>query len=385
MPAIYKRSKRRGAKYYFRYTDERGNRRQEVGFSDKGETDRLLRKRLDEVHKRQKSTADPAEGAYAEEGKRPVGELVDEFRVFMESEGTSEKQIKRKVGAILDAAEACDWRTAWDIDATSVSRHRVELLRTLATQSVNLRIRAITGFTRWMVTDRRRGMDPLVGIKFGRTDADRRLVRRALNADEVERLCEAAERVGDSVTVPKRYRSKGTLRTGTQTREIPNRALLYRVAFGTGFRLAELKSLTPADFDLDASPPMVTVSAGYSKRRRQDEQPIHRHLAVTLRPFLRSCPPREQVWGGLPESMAQVMAVDMAEAGIPVEDDRGRVADFHSLRMSYITNLGLAGVPLVVAQSLARHSTPVLTSNIYSDVSKADKARYLEQAALPAS
>jgi len=66
----------------------------------------------------------------------------------------------------------------------------------------------------------------------------------------------------------------------------PDRAMAYRVALGTGFRAKELRSLTPASFDLDADPPTVTVTAGYSKRRRQDVQPIRPDLAELLRPWL---------------------------------------------------------------------------------------------------
>jgi integrase len=66
----------------------------------------------------------------------------------------------------------------------------------------------------------------------------------------------------------------------------PDRAMAYRVALGTGFRAKELRSLTPASFDLDADPPTVTVTAGYSKRRRLDVQPIRPDLAELLRPWL---------------------------------------------------------------------------------------------------
>lgn len=46
------------------------------------------------------------------------------------------------------------------------------------------------------------------------------------------------------------------------------RAMAYRVALGTGFRVNELRSLTVASFDLDTDTPTVTVDAVHSKRRR---------------------------------------------------------------------------------------------------------------------
>jgi len=44
----------------------------------------------------------------------------------------------------------------------------------------------------------------------------------------------------------------------------------------------------------------------------------------------------------------------------------GRVADFHSLRHSFISNLARGGVHPKVAQALARHSTIVLAMDRYS-------------------
>ena len=42
--------------------------------------------------------------------------------------------------------------------------------------------------------------------------------------------------------------------------------MLYAVAMGTGFRAAELASLAPRSFDLDADPHTASVDAAYSKR-----------------------------------------------------------------------------------------------------------------------
>ena len=55
----------------------------------------------------------------------------------------------------------------------------------------------------------------------------------------------------------------------------PDRAMHYAVAVGTGPRLNELRTLTPACFALNATPPTITVEAGYSKRRRKDVQPAY--------------------------------------------------------------------------------------------------------------
>ena len=63
----------------------------------------------------------------------------------------------------------------------------------------------------------------------------------------------------------------GGRKTGRSVRGVcgRDRAVLYRLAVGTGFRAGELASLTPESFDLDADPPTVTILAAYSKRRHR--------------------------------------------------------------------------------------------------------------------
>ena len=153
----------------------------------------------------------------------------------------------------------------------------------------------------------------------------------------------------------------------------PDRAALYRVAAGTGFRANELRSLTPESFDLDADPPTVTVAAAYSKRRRDDVQPIRPDLADALRPWLASKAPGEPVFGNLTKHTDILIQPDLDAAGIPYRDASGRVADFHALRHSYITALAMSNAPVKVVQSLARHSTPTLTLGTYAHVGLYDQ------------
>jgi len=61
---------------------------------------------------------------------------------------------------------------------------------------------------------------------------------------------------------------------------------------------------------------------------------------------------------------------DLVKAGIVYKDRQGRQADFHSLRYTFGTNLGRAGVQPRVAMELMRHADMRLTMNIYTDASK---------------
>ncbi len=62
---------------------------------------------------------------------------------------------------------------------------------------------------------------------------------------------------------------------------------------------------------------------------------------------------------------AVILAHDLEAAGIARTDATGRVADFHSLRHTFITGLARAGVHPKIAQDLARHFTIELTMRNY--------------------
>jgi Phage integrase family len=152
------------------------------------------------------------------------------------------------------------------------------------------------------------------------------------------------------------------------------------LAMGTGFRANELRTLTREAFALDADPPSVTVKAAYSKRRREDVQPIREELAAALRPWLAARPAGTPIFGRLTEHTADMLRHDLEAAGIAYETDSG-TADFHCLRHSYVSALAMSNAPVKILQTLARHSTPALTLGVYAHVGLFDQAAALD--ALP--
>jgi hypothetical protein len=96
-------------------------------------------------------------------------------------------------------------------------------------------------------------------------------------------------------------------------------------------------------------------------------QPLPSDVTTALRGYLDSKPVDALVWhGGWHETAADMLRLDLEDAGIPFRDDAGRVADFHALRHSYITLLFQSGVSPKTAQALARHSDINLTMNVYT-------------------
>jgi integrase len=147
--------------------------------------------------------------------------------------------------------------------------------------------------------------------------------------------------------------------------------MLYTLALGTGLRSAELRTLTPEQFDLAANPPTVTVLACYAKNGREATQPLPTALAGLVVPWLAAKPAGRPVFEGMTKRTAEMLAIDLKAAGIAPETDSG-VVDFHALRASYISNLVASGASVKVCQVLARHSTPSLTIGIYAKASLHD-------------
>ena len=58
------------------------------------------------------------------------------------------------------------------------------------------------------------------------------------------------------------------------------------------------------------------------------------------------------------------------------------MAEFHSLRGEFVTNLSKAGAHLPMAREMARHSTPDLTSNAYMHVTLWPTSRRINRSKL---
>jgi hypothetical protein len=78
------------------------------------------------------------------------------------------------------------------------------------------------------------------------------------------------------------------------------------------------------------------------------------------------------VFSGMPKRTAEVMQSDLKAAGIAYRDESGHVCDFYCTRVTYISELVSSGASVKTCQELARHSTPVLTIDLYAKASLRD-------------
>ncbi len=378
-----------------RYTDERGlERKVSSRCRDKDAAEQYANELEARAMKRREGLLDPALERFAAAARRPIMEHVRQYARSLAASNRTEKHVTatdRYLEKVLTTAgidRLSDLRAPAVLSVIGAMRNppakpdgKQPKGRSLST--CNAVIRALKGFSRWAWRQRLASEDVLLDLDLFNAQTDRRHVRREMTADEVRRLLEATE----GRTLPD-HSAPG-----------PVRAMLYRVAAGTGFRAKELRSLTTHSFALDADPPTCTVEAGYSKRRRHDEQPLPPAFVEPLREWLAAFAPGERVFADVSTQTARMLRADLAaarkvwidEAGedeaerarreasdfLQYANRQGHKADFHSLRTVFISQVVAGGASMKEAQTLARHSTPVLTSH-YSRTTLHDVAGCVE-------
>jgi integrase len=379
-PATGERVKGKSKKWWgrFRGVDDREKR---VPLAvDRAAAQAMLNERVRRVERERVGLIEP----HDEQAKRPLAKHLADYRRYLESKRNAPSHVKLTESYIRKVLDGCKFKLIHDLSAARVSRWLADLrAKGRSVRTSNAYLIAIKGFSRWLVRERRAKEDVLSHLSRLNTETDVRRKRRVLAMDELERLIAAAEK------------SEG--RFGRMFGA--DRAVVYRLAALTGLRAQEIASLTPRSFDVDASPPTVTVDACYSKHRRRDVLPLHGKLCERLKGYLAKREKEhrggdERLWPGKWYRKAgAILQRDLAAAREAWVDDTekpaerkyrersdylrdveaaGQVVDFHSLRHGFITHLVMANVPPKVAQALARHSTITLTMDRYTHLQMGD-------------
>jgi site-specific recombinase XerD len=346
-----------GKSYYsILYFDENHKRRKKQGYASKAETERLANTLEEEVRKRRDGLIDPSAEAFRDHDRRPLTEHLADFERGLVANGRTAPHIQATVGQIRRVLNLTAAKRISDLSPSKIL-DAMKRLRDggLSTETTNHLIRAVKAFSRWLHRDKRAREHQLADLSTTDTKNDRRRVYRRLTDGEASALVGSAER-SDQV----KFGLSGL-----------DRAALYLIAHGTGFRAAELRSLTPERFRLNDDPPTITVLGCYTKNGQEAVQPIAETLADRLRPWLATKVPKTLVFEGMSDKTAAMVRFDLEAAGIPYETDEG-IAAFHASRVTYISNLVASGASVKTCQTLARHADPSLTIGIYAKASLHD-------------
>lgn len=290
-------------------------------------------------------------------GAQEVIGLIEAYQSDLNRRGLTPKHVREVIRSLirLSAGAGVETIAGWTPAATE---------RALATRSGrssrtrNKSLDHVRSFGRWLRKTGRWDRDLAAGVEKVRSQRQRE--RRSLTPAELGALLES---------------SPGP------------RALVYRVAAYTGLRRSEIGRLRPEHVDLVRGE--INLPGEETKNRKTATLPVPPGLVDAWRAWLedpwwrgphgRVEAPETAVLPPLPN--LKTFYRDLDRAGVERETSSGLV-DFHSLRVTYITNLARAGVPLATAVRLARHSDPRLTAAIYTrfaPVELADAARLMEE------
>ncbi len=308
---------------------------------------------------------------------KTLNEHLSDWEASQHAKGNTKRHVELLMSRAKRIVTECEFQYFGDISASRVMTCLSELRQDavdgggtitkkgISNQTFNFYLQAIKQFARWMVKDRRAIDSPLSHLDGLNVKTDRRHDRRALTVEELRRL------ISTTAQQPDRWNMPGT-----------ERSLLYQLAVETGIRAGELRSLKRSSFTLNAPQPTVTLSASYSKRRREDVLPLKPETADCLDEYLSNLLPTAPAFKIPPrQHVAEMFRADLTAAGIEYRDDSGHVADFHCLRHTFISMLASGGVNPKTAQALARHSTITLTMDRYTHTYRGEESAALD--ALP--
>lgn len=385
--------KRGNGVWYYRIINEHGKLVERKGSRNKREAERMGAEAETQANKIRQGLLDPADLAARKEAGRPLVDHLDDWHASMIDRelnpnhtslmryrasalagligGVEAGKLHHRNMAVIERAAM--WEEINDrlraVQAGILTRDAIQAAlgkirkAGASAQTTNHYRSAIRAFCRWMVESGRLRSNPVAGVKPYRADSDRRYERRPLEPEELARLVAAAEAGPDIIGVPGRVR-----------------AMAYRVAAATGFRLEEVRSLTSISFRLDGPHPEAVLPGSKTKNGKEACQPIPHALVGPLRKYLDGIGPDAPCFPLAYFRQGRSMRADLAAAGIPHRTPEGRV-DFHSLRGTFITQLVRAGVNIRVVQTLARHASPSTTLQFYARATEADLRAAVE--ALP--
>ncbi len=339
-------------KWYGQYRDEKGRVKRVPLCRDKSAAQSMLNDLVRSVERRQAGLIDK----YDEHLKNEIVSHIEDFKQSLLEKNNSPKHVNQTCNRLSLIVEDCGFTTLVDMTGEAVSRWLMEKRQSndFGIKTSNYYLSVVRQFGNWLVHLKRLPENPFQYLKLLNSQVDTKRERRTLSQTEYQSLLK-------TVSTQKPFRGL----TGE------DRAVLYQVAVNTGFRASELASLKIHNLSLDAKNPSIKVDAAYSKRRREDVQPIRKDVAEIIKNWLLSkgehLSRESHLWPGTWHlRAAKMLKDDLKEAEIPYVDESGRVFDFHALRHQFISNLAESGIHPKIAQQLARHSTITLTMDRYT-------------------
>ena len=390
-----------------------------TGCRDKSAAASRLAEMVQEQEKIRGGIITATEAKTAKHGSKPYADAISAFIQSMAARGCGKTTMGQwKVYLESAGVKGLGWRSLRDMDRADLERWLTMRAVTpkdpkkpgsvMGARVHNAHVTAFNAFGMWCFRQGYVKTNPFAKMVKRDERADRRRIRRALTAEELRKLIDAARIRPIQEALRGNY---GKSKSKTMNKKVAavkeetldrlrwlgeTRAMAYWTAAATGLRWGELRSITLGAVRLDVDVPHFILQAKDEKARRGAQIPLPAGLAAELRTYLVERKKRlvghlgasvVEFPGALddvpvfevPEQMSRIFDRDCLVAKIPKRDGAGRTVDVHALRHTFGTMLAKSGASLQVAQKAMRHSTPVLTANVYTHLGLLDVAGAVEK------
>jgi integrase len=340
-------------RWKFQYTDHGGVRRTQAGYTSKVETEKYARA-VEEKQRQIKEGLVAAPGSAFHSRKLVVKDIVKEYLAWGRLQGWTACHAEHREAQLNWWIAEAKLKTLADFDnllprvekglrklSEEIPPRRKGKKRSLKT--INHYGNTVKALCIWCHERDYLDENPLRRLKLPRALAEKQ--RRALTVEEIADLLEVAP-----------Y----------------HRRALYLVAFSTGLRANELRSLSVDNLDLEKA--VLRLDAGSAKNRKVGIFHIPTGVLEQLKVYIESGDARQQYELNhrrngskralpkkpllyVPRHTAQRIRTDLKAAGIPDKTHEG-VVDFHATRTTFITMVDQVGASPREAMTLARHRIP---------------------------
>ena len=273
---------------------------------------------------------------------RSLTEHLAEFLGYMEGLNRSASHISHVGTRVRNLIADCGWRYLSDVTAKSFELWRQKKAGELSVKTRNEYRASMFSMLAWLEENEELAANPFKRVKKTDGRGQETIKRRAATHAEMESILNVAGKY----------------------------AVAYLAAATTGLRRGELSKLEWGDLHLDAAQPVALVRAATTKDRNPAKVYLGRQLVAELKKLHSPGMPSNSLVLARRMPTMKRMREHLAAAGIPYVDDQGRRLDFHALRMTFDTNLAIAGVSDAARMKLMRHKSPRLTMETYMDSEK---------------
>ncbi len=318
---------------------------------------------------------------------KPLSEHLEAFQAKVKlgfrpklKGGCTDGHVRAVTARVERIVKECEFMLWGDIDLDAVQDCLTKFK--LSDRTHNYYVRDFMQFVNWMLKAKRADFAP--GGELPTVECEDDEDKRAFTVEEMEKLIKATH------AGPERQGLKGY-----------DRAVLYLITAETGFRMREMATLKVGSFDLDDC--SVSVERENAKDRRAATIPLRAKRTKQLREYFKGRDRDEQAFDMHKHPRgAEMIRADLETArkkwlkeakGNPAEykqreesdflkclDSNDRKGCFHSLRVTFITNLDGTDASIAERKTLARHSMRGdLTLGTYTKIRAYNLKRVVEQ------